>query len=136
VGTLPQGLPLLLELPLQEGLGQQVLLAVPNHDGQGSPIPPRQGCGPLPPGSALLLAAENHEQRMVIKPRALLAPPASEGLLPARVLGGPVAGQGNGDRLGPGRGQGQIQPCRGPRGKLGVVAGADQAIGEEIIRID
>jgi hypothetical protein len=47
-----------------------------------------------------------------------------------------VAGQGNGDRLGPGRGQGQIQPCRGPRGELGVVAGADQAIGEEIIRID
>ena len=135
-GALAQGLPLLLELPLQQGLRQQLLFPLPSQVGQDPAVALRQGGGPLPPGSTLVLAAQHHEQAMVAKPGALLAPPASEGLLPAHILGGPVAGQGACDRLRPGRGQGRIQPCCASGGELGVIAGADQAIGEQIIRID
>ena len=135
-GVIQQGLPLPLQLPLQQGLLQQGRRLLTVEPGQGRALPARQGGRPLPPGFTAALLAQHRETAMVDQPiRQPLAPLAKGltlGLGPTRI----ALQQQRRQPLGPGGRQREIKAigsgCLGQRLQIGAI---QQAIGHQLSTI-
>ena len=122
--------PLLAQLPLQQGLRQQLRAVLGRELAQGPTLALGQGTGPLPPGLALVQTPQHHEAAVILQPEGLGAPPGSKSLLTLLGLLAPMPAQGLRHGGGPGGGRGGVEAIQAASGQASVISGVDQAGGQ------